>query len=161
MKNRFFFISFLFACMSIVSCDEKVTLPKSDERELRFKSDISIMMNDWTACSMPADFQWWAIVNRSRAYWYNDYNLTAIQEIWPNEEIPANEWNAIKCLYLDCRTIDVELPDSLVASSNGPWNGIMTCLPEDIQRSISLSRYLEMTINGSEGIFAYRHWPNF
>ena len=81
----------------------------------------------------------------ARLYWYNDYNMTPIKEIWPNKETNPNTANNVHVLSM-VMTAN-EGADSLTNS----WAGIMKPLSSGYADQ-SDSKFLEIWVKGNSGM---------
>lgn len=103
---------------------------------------LGVIQGGWTMASTPMQK---TIFQKGRMYWYNDYNMTPIQEIWPNKEVNPNTPNRVHVLSM------VLTPeDSISGGSEKSWMGLMRPLSSGYADQ-SDSKFLEIWINGSAG----------
>lgn len=101
---------------------------------------------------MPAEFHVEDMAARSRFYWYNDYNMTPIHDLWPEIKIKGGQLNRMHCLDFIIRGDEIETSAGVTLTIEGCWNEVVQSLSDDARQKFSMYRYLEVTLNGNVGI---------
>lgn len=104
---------------------------------------LGVIQGGWTLASRPVQFQ--NHLKMGRAYWYNDYNMTYIKEIWPNKDINPNTPQRIHTL-----TMVITPAEAAEFQTEESWVGIMRPLSSGYADQ-SDSKFIEIWISGDVG----------
>ncbi|MBN2012686.1 cell surface protein SprA [candidate division KSB1 bacterium] len=88
-------------------------------------------------------------VANNNFYWYNDYNMTPIHDIWPNRQIAGGQSNRTHVLDFILGPTDEHNTDSNI-SPEDYWAGVMRSLSGGYADQ-SESKFLEIWVNGNAG----------
>jgi len=125
------------------STDDRDGVAYIDDFEAAKKiTPLGVIQGGWTQASVPLQK---SIMQMGQMYWYNDYNMTPIQEIWPNKEVNPNTPNRVHVL-----SMVITPEDSIEGGSKNSWSGVMRPLSSGYADQ-SDSKFLEVWVNGSAG----------
>ena len=111
---------------------------------------LGVIQGGWTLASSPFEKEGSTKADVSKMgqlYWYNDFQMTSIQEIWPNREINPNTPNSVHVL-----TMVMTPKEDGAFPPKESWTGVMRALSSGYADQ-SDSKFLEIWINGDVGNF--------
>ena len=104
---------------------------------------ISITRTIWTPASAPYGY---SENPRAKIIWYNPYDKTPVQNIWPNRDV-TSENSTTDILKIEFHDTTGGAPDSAA------WGGIMQYINPAYQDQQN-SQFLEIWVHGDEGILS-------